>query len=85
MSEAAELNAEVHARAADFLAVCERSDGLRDVIFAGLERAVREGAHEKRDILHAAFSRIDKLPRPFISGDAGRRAQHAAAYMRRLA
>jgi hypothetical protein len=83
--EAAELHATVHERAAAFLDACQQSDGLRDSISQSLSRAINANASEREAILRSAYSRLDRATmRPILAGDAGKRAEHAAAYLRRL-
>jgi hypothetical protein len=86
VDEAEALNADLHAAAATFLALCEQRDGLRDAVDASLSRPVNRQNEARAELLRAALWRIEQLERPNASaGDAQKREQHAAAYARRLA
>jgi hypothetical protein len=85
LTEADEINGEVHEKAQAFVAVCEQADGLRDTVTEALARAVNGNDRDREAILRAAFHRIERFEQPKMTGDPEARARHAAEARRRLA
>jgi hypothetical protein len=84
LTEAEAVNAELHTAAAEFLRACQRADGIKDAFLQATAQAVNGGDAMREAALRGAFSQLERLERPSLVADAGRRAQHAADFRRRL-
>jgi hypothetical protein len=84
LAEAEAINASVHEAAQAFVVAATQADGLRDSIAAALETAVTGGDRGREATLREAFSRIEQLKQPKMTGDPEARSRHAADYRRRL-